>query len=385
MVSYITANTLRYYNQNYNNGSGQQVSNFTNGTDCFATHNSPKYHVGDPAPCNLLVSQGTFGSPYGDCLHGNCFTSPDPCTGGELPSNSPACAAGASMLLTFFGNYGFINSVVPKLTDASISDQWRPSDAWVITPAVRFENDQYGLADTNNPGMNFWFAAAQREFCVNPVTRQPIFKPQPPQSIFVFTPFVGFNCPIDRSTGTPIQTVHPDGTDGILLTNQYPSSYAVSYVLPRISATYTVNPDTVLRFSAGRYAQQPQNYEIQYNTLQPNLASTLLGFIPFGYDSPLHEAQPQFSNNYDFSVEHHFKGTDVAMKVTPYYRYGTDQLYETPNLPSLDVSPSFNAGTLRVAGVELLITKGDFTKNGFSGTFSYTYHECRRNVEQLFE
>jgi hypothetical protein len=42
MVSYITANTLRYYNQNYNNGSGQQVSNFTNGTDCFATHNSPK-------------------------------------------------------------------------------------------------------------------------------------------------------------------------------------------------------------------------------------------------------------------------------------------------------------------------------------------------------
>ncbi|MGA8325214.1 MAG: TonB-dependent receptor [Candidatus Cybelea sp.] len=373
MVSYITANTLRYYNQNYNNGSGQQVSNLTNGTDCFATHNSPRYHVGDPAPCNLLVSQGTFGSPYGDCLHGNCFTSPDPCTGGELPSNSPACAAGASMLLTFFGNYGFINSVVPKLTDASISDQWRPSDAWVITPAVRFENDQYGLADTNNPGMNFWFAAAQREFCVNPITRQPIFKPQPPQSIFVFTPFVGFNCPIDRSTGTPIQTVHPDGTDGILLTNQYPSSYAVSYVLPRISATYTVNPDTVLRFSAGRYAQQPQNYEIQYNTLQPNLASTLLGFIPFGYDSPLHEAQPQFSNNYDFSVEHHFKGTDVAMKVTPYYRYGTDQLYETPNLPSLDVSPSFNAGTLRVAGVELLITKGDFTKNGFSGTFSYTF------------
>ncbi|HEX3457053.1 MAG TPA: TonB-dependent receptor, partial [Candidatus Baltobacteraceae bacterium] len=199
------------------------------------------------------------------------------------------------------------------------------------------------------------------------------FVPQPPQSIYFFTPFVSFKCPVDKSTGTPVQTVHPNGTDGILLTNNYPSSYSVAYVLPRVSATYTVNPDTVLRVSAGRYAQQPQNYEIQYNTAQPNLASTLLGFIPFGYSSPLHEAQPQYSNNYDFSYEHHFKGTDVAMKLTPFYRYATGQLYETPNLPSLGVSPSFNAGTQRVDGVELLVTKGDFTRNGFSGTFSYTY------------
>ncbi len=61
------------------------------------------------------------------------------------------------------------------------------------------------------------------------------------------------------------------------------------------------------------------------------------------------------------------------MKLTPYYRYATNQLYETPDLPSLGVSPSFNAGTQRVDGVELLITKGDFNRNGLSGTFSYTY------------
>lgn len=367
MASYITSTTLRYYNQNYYNTPDQQVSNFTNGSECYATYTSARYQIGDLAPCNKPVSQGTFGDPYGG------FTVEDPCADGKLPADAPACVAGASMRLTYFGNQGFANSVIPKLTNASISDQWRPGDAWNIEPAVRFENDAYGLANTDNPAMNFWFAAAQREFCVNPVTRQPVFEPQPPQSIFVFTPFVGFKCPIDRSTGTPIQTVHPNGTDGILLTNVYPSSYAVAYVLPRISATYTLNPDSVLRFSAGRYAQQPQNYEIQYVTLQPNLASQLLGFIPFGYSSPLHDAQPQFSNNYDFSYEHHVKGTDLAFKVTPYYRYGTNQLYETPNLPSLNVSPSFNAGTLRVDGIELLVTKGDFEKNGFSGTFSYTY------------
>ncbi|MGB6645184.1 MAG: TonB-dependent receptor [Candidatus Cybelea sp.] len=367
MVSYLTSNTLRFFNHNYFNSSDQQVSNFTNGKQCYATSTSFRYKVGDVAPCNRLITQGDFGDPYGS------FNSQDPCADGELPSNAPACVAGASMLLTFFGNNADINAVVPKITSASLSDQWRPNDRLYINPAVRFENDTYGLADTNNPGTNFWFAAAQREFCVNPLTRQPIFVPQPPQFISFFQPFVGFNCPIDRSTGKPVQTVHPNGTDGILLTNVYPSSYTVAYILPRISATYTVNPDTVLRASAGRYAQQPQNYEIQYNTLQPNLASTLLGFIPFGYSSPLHEAQAQYSDNYDVSLEHHYKGTDMAVKVTPYYRYGTDQLYETPDLPSLGVSPSFNAGTLWVAGVELLVTKGDFSKNGFSGTFSYTY------------
>lgn len=367
MVSYLGSNTLRYFNHNYDNTSGQQVSNFTNGSDCYATANSPRYRLGYPAPCNKYVSQGQFGSPYG------YLSSQDPCADGEVPSGTPACLAGASMRLTYLGNMADVNAVAPRLINASLSDQWRPGDPWVINAAVRFENDAYDLADTNNPATNFWFNAAQKEFCVNPVTRQPIFKPQPPQSIYLYTPYVSFKCPLDNSTGTAVQTVHPNGTDGILLTNNYPSSYAVSYVLPRVSATYTVNPDTVLRASAGRYAQQPQNYEIQYNTLQPNLASTLLGFIPFGYSSPLHEAQPQYSNNYDFSLEHHFKGTDLSLKVTPYYRYATDQLYETPNLPSLGVSPSFNAGTLRVDGVELLVTKGDFTKNGLSGTFSYTY------------
>ena len=367
MVSYITSNTLRYYNHNYDNTASQQVSNFTNGSSCYATYTSPRYHVGDPAPCNKYVSQGQFGTPYGG------FSTQDPCADGELSASAPACVAGASMLLTYLGNTADINAVIPKLTSASIADQWRPGDAWNVNASVRFENDAYDLANTNNPATNFWFAAAQREFCVNPVTRQPIFVPQPPQSIFFFAPYVAFKCPIDRSTGTPVQTVHPNGTDGILLTNAYPSTYVQSYVEPRMSATYSVNADTVLRASAGRYAQQPQNYEIQYNTLQPNLAATLLGFIPFGYSSPLHDAQPQYSNNYDVSLEHHFKGTDVAMKLTPYYRWATNQLYESVNLPSLGVSPAFNAGTERVDGIELEVTKGDFNKNGLSGVLSYTY------------
>ncbi len=48
MVYYITSNTLRYANRNYFNTGGQQVSNFTDGTECFATlHGRAIYDVGD--------------------------------------------------------------------------------------------------------------------------------------------------------------------------------------------------------------------------------------------------------------------------------------------------------------------------------------------------
>jgi hypothetical protein len=373
MASFLMSGTLRYYNHNYFNTSSQQVSNFTNGSQCFATSSgagvdpASNYQVGYPAPCNDPITQGSFGAPFG------AFAAQNPCTSGQVPANSPACTSGASMLLTYLGNTADLNTITPKLTDFALTDEWRPNDKLYVSASVRLERDEYDLADTDTPAKNFWFAAAQKEFCVNPVTRDPMFVPQPPQSIFLFQPYVTFNCPIDVSTGTPIQTVHPNGTDGILLTNNYPSAYAQSYAEPRLSATYTLDNDTVLRISAGKYAQQPQNYEIQYNSVEPNLASELLGFIPFGFSSPLHEAEAQFSYNYDFSIEHHISGTDLAFKLTPYYRWATNQLYETVNLPSLGVSPSFNAGTERVDGVELEITKGDFDKNGLAMLLSYTY------------
>ncbi len=368
MLSYMTSSTLRYYNHNYDNIGSLAVSNFTDGAYCYSTKTTGHYPIGHRAPCNLAITQGFFATPYG-----NNLDSQNPCAAGEVPAGSPACRNGAQMDLTYLGNMADYNTVQPKIGGGSIEDQWRPTDRWNVNAALRWENDTFGLANTNNAGANFWFNAAQHEFCVNPVTRQPIFYPQPPQDIRLYQPLVTFNCPIDDSTGTPIQTVHPNGTDGILLTNNYPSQYSLTYFLPRFSLTYTASPDTVFRASVGRYAQQPQNYEIQYATAQPNLASTLLGFIPFGYSSPLHEAQAQFSNNYDASWEQHIRNTDIAFKITPYYRWGTNQLYETVNLPSLGVSPSFNAGTLRVDGVEFMMTKGDFDKNGLSGIFSYTY------------
>ena len=146
MVSYITSNTLRYSNHNYFNTSSQQVSNFTDGSQCFATYATRRYKVGVPAPCNALVSQGTFGAPYGS------FTAEDPCADGELSASAPACEAGASMLLTYLGNSADLNAVVPKLTNARSATSGARAIAWNINASVRFENDTYGLANTEQSG-----------------------------------------------------------------------------------------------------------------------------------------------------------------------------------------------------------------------------------------
>ena len=359
MVSYITSNTLRYYNHNYYNTprpAGQQLHEWLgvlcNLHECALSRrrSGAVQQVREPGSVRQPVRRRGFG--YAGSMRD-----------GDLPASSPACVAGASMLLTYLGNSADINAVMPKITDASLSDQWRPSDAWNVNASVRFENDSYDLADTNNPATNFWFAAAQHEFCVNPVTRQPIFVPQPPQSIFFFTPYVAFNCPIDRSTGTPVQTVHPNGTDGILLTNVYPPTYRQLYVrAARLGDLHGQSRYGAARLRGPlRAAAAKLRDPIQH--LQPNLASSLLGFIPFGYSSPLHEAQAQFSDNYDFSVRASLQGNRRRDEGDARTIAGRPISSTKPsNLPSLGVSPSFNAGTLRVDGVELLLTKGDFSQ-----------------------
>ncbi|MBV9271847.1 MAG: TonB-dependent receptor [Candidatus Eremiobacteraeota bacterium] len=368
-LNYVTSTTFRFNNGNYNNTASQQISNLTNGTQCFAYTSGPgdngidMYNAGDPAPCNDSITQGTFRYP-------NQGQGDNPCTGSAPLAGTPACTAGATWGLTFTGNQGPVNSVTPKFTNLALTDEWKPSDRLDVNASLRFSRDQFVLADTNTPGKNFWYHAAQNEFCYDPATFNPILVPQAPQNASTLQPYVTFNCPVVNG----VQTLHPNGQDGaVLLSNEYPGTWTQTYAEPRFGLTYSLNPDTVLRFSAGRYAQEPQNYEVQYNSAEENLAAELVGFMPFGFFTPLHEAGAQFSNNYDFSVEHHIKGTDMSFKITPFYRWATDQLYETVNVPTLNASPSLNSGTQRNTGVELLFTKGDFNRNGLSGMLSYTY------------
>jgi Carboxypeptidase regulatory-like domain/TonB dependent receptor len=394
-VNYVTSNTLRYNNQNdFNYGGapfndwtgsgGVAVSNLTNGTQCFAAYDANDttalnpdangidvYHAGDVAPCNDPITQGSF-----DALTGNADYGPvqnQNCSGGSNAAiPAAACSAGASWRMTFLGNQADINKVTPKFTNISISDEWKPNERLDINASLRYEHDEYDLTPiAGQPGKDFWFRAAQNEYCYNPKTFQFALIPEPPQFLRDIQPYVTFNCPIDPSDG--VQTVHPDGKNGhILFTDQFNPTYVQNYFSPRLGLTYTIDPNTVLRFSAGRYYQQPQTYQLEYDTAQQNLPALLVGFLQFGFNTPFHPANPQVSDNFDFSYEHQLPGTDIGLKLTPYYRWATNQIYSA-NVPTLALSPGFNSGIERTYGLELQLTKGDFNKNGFAAMFSYTY------------
>ena len=346
-ANYTTATTQSHNNTNFTNALDSIATNYTNGVDCFNPKN------GDRAPCNAASSAGTFASPV-------------------RPVAVPV--PGASWQVTYTGNRGFDREVVPEFTTLALLDRWQPTDKVNAEIGLRGAVYRYLLGDTKSDGQDFWYTAGQHEFCYNPTTSQPYASPAPPASGLPPTLFVGFDCPIDTSIHShPVQTVHPDGKNGhLLLSNTYDPVLTDTALMPRLGVTYSVSSNTVLRFSAGRYAQQPPTYQVQYSAKQNNLAYQLFeAFWQYGFTTPRHDTAVQFSNNYDASFEHRFSGTDESIKISPYFRYATNQIYNIP-LP-FSATGGLNSGTERVDGVELQFTKGDFARNGLSFLFSYTY------------
>ena len=346
-ANYTTAITPSYNNTTFINSTDSIATSYTNGAACF----DPS--TGTRAPCNDASTSGTFAQPV-------------------RPVRVPV--TGASWRITYTGTSGFERQVVPQFMTLGLQDLWNPAERLNVELGLRAAVYRYLLGNTSNDGQNFWYRAGQNEFCYNPQTLQPYVVPAPPASGLPATLFVGFDCPIDQSIpARPVQTVHPDGKDGhLLLSNTYPPEYTVDAITPRLGATYTMSSDTVLRFSAGRYAQQPPIYQIQYQAKQNNLAYQLFrAFWQYGYTTPLHDSQVQFSNNFDASVEHRFKGTSVSFKLTPFYRYATNQIYQIA-LPFSSLG-GLNSGTERVDGIELQLNGGDLSRNGLSFSISYTY------------
>ncbi len=344
-ANYTTASTNRYNNTNFNNFLNTPATNLTNGTECF------NYKTHAVAPCNSRATSGTFANPE---------------PGAAFP--------GAGWEVTYTGNSGFVNNVVPNFTSIALQENWSPNDRLVVNLGLRDESYEYNLANTSDNGQNFWFLAGQREFCYNPATLSPYFIPVPPASGRPPNPFIGFTCPVDNTIPAhPVQTVHPDGKNGhLLLSNQYSPTLTDYAFTPQLGVTYSLNPDTVLRFSAGRFAQEPETYQVQYNAKDNNLAFDLFqAFWQYGYTTPRHDPQVQYSDNYDASYERRFKGTDMSIKLTPYYRYATNQIYSV-FLP-FGLAGGLNSGIERVDGVEMEFTKGDFDKDGLSFILSYTY------------
>ncbi|MGB8266180.1 MAG: TonB-dependent receptor [Candidatus Velthaea sp.] len=270
-----------------------------------------------------------------------------------------AAANGAQWVVTENGQKAQVDNVHPFFSAASLSDQWQVNDNLVVNAGLRYEKFVYALNNSEAPARSFWFQAWNRENCYSPG--------QPLPATFAIDPNTGV--PIDPATGLDF-TSPPTGC--VPMVNSSPQSVSYGALQPRTGLTYKLDPNTVLRASYGRYAQQPGASYQQYNYLQQNSASALAVFLPYGFNSPYHETAPSYSNSYDFSLEKRLKGTDLAFKVTPFYRVTQNELQSIP-IGAQGVVDGLNTGTGRSKGIEFEFTKGDFSRDGLAFQLGYTY------------
>ena len=376
-ASYTTANAIRVYNEQpygafgaaYNPEDNFAVlvnpSDLTHGI-CYAipagaaggaavatTCNNGYLPVGGALPAPTFASLGTLSAP-------NCPS------GLDLNGCASAFTCGGSMCqfyVTGNGQYGEYNNVKPYFTGLSLTDQWRPSDRLSFNLGLRL--DQYAFVGDNTDtgtARTFWFNAFNNDTCYNTVN---------------FTLYDKTTL-TNASTGSPLAITEQCGDAGSSyvaanLQNTSAQSYTYDIWQPRIGATYTVSPDTVLRASFGRYNEQPSAAYQQYDSLQANLPSTLAGFYGLGFRTPGHDVRPPVSYNSDFSIEHHFKGSSVSVKLTPFYRQTSDEIENFYTNTKAGITSGLNAGNQTSEGFEFALTAGDFERNGFAGQLSFAY------------
>ena len=280
---------------------------------------------------------------------------------GTVAVTSPSGAqASAQWLAT---DAGFVNTrlnrVSPAFTAGAVTDQWRPNDRLTLTIGARVENYDDRLSDTSGGAARaFWFNAYNNEYCY-------------------------------KLGGLTPQSYGPGATDAACaakfgagyrqanLRNEQAKNITATIFQPRLGATYSLSPDSVLRGSFGIYARPVNTSWVQYDAVNRDLASFLgANFLSLGYNTPIHNLRPDTSYNADFSLEQHLHGTDVSFKLTPFYRSTRNQLQPVP-IGVGGVVAGFNVGQQTSSGVEFALKKGDFGRDGLAAQLAYTYTHSR--------
>ncbi|MGB8519257.1 MAG: TonB-dependent receptor [Candidatus Tumulicola sp.] len=336
-------------------GLGTVLSSYVgNNGDCY------NFRTGAQWSCFAAGSQGgLFYQTQPGCPHPQ--NSPYIClTPNTAPAGSPAAKAGAHWIMTENGDAAQFDDVRPIFGSLAVTDVWTPNDRLLINLGARVDNFVYKFDDTVSgfPARAFWFNAFNNENCGAPA--------QDPVSRWngsSFTP-----CP----AGFKPMTV-----PGVGLANTVPASTSYWTFSPRLAGTYTLNPDNVLRASAGRYVRAAATSSQEINDRQQDLPDQLSGFYKLGYTTPYHENLPDSSWNYDVSWEHHFHGTNLSFKLSPFYRATSNQVQYFAIDPATGIVSGVNVGKQESSGVELSLQGGDFSRNGLSFSLSYTYTDSR--------
>jgi hypothetical protein len=257
------------------------------------------------------------------------------------------------------GNHGTLNQVKPTFNAYSITDEYQPLDKLLLNLGLRYETFQFQGVPIMTGARPFWFAAYNNAYCGST------------------TPGTGVTPGGFYQTATTAQCgpgTAPLNSSAALAITGGDANYLYHVLEPRVSGTYTMNPNNVFRFSYGRYAQPADTAAEQYNEAQENLPSFLGSiFYPYGFHAAGHNIPPEVSNNYDFSWEHQFKGTDMSMKITPFWRSTQGEQTAFFIDPLQAFVSNIPVGNLTSKGVEFAFNKGDFNRNGLSGQLAFTY------------
>ncbi|HUA07768.1 MAG TPA: TonB-dependent receptor [Candidatus Acidoferrales bacterium] len=349
--SYTTSNAIRDNNEQMLNFAIQPYGYVAvNAADPYSGY-CYSGTGGAAVSCNpeLATPTAQFAT-WGDIAAGAVPALPTTCADPNVASTTCAYLSAEN------GEAGYFNQVTPQFSAFSITDQFQPTDRWLFNVGVRENIYRFvGQNTYEGPARQFWYNAYNLDTCM--VDGQP-----------VDVSSLGVN-PGDCSAAGYTQANLNNDVNG--------STQTFDSFEPRLAMTYTQSPDTVWRGSIGKYSQPPDTATEQYNTLQLDEPFTVLGpvFSPFGRTSPSYPIYPPTSTNADLSFEHRFKGTDLSIKVTPFFRHTENQLQNFFLNQAEGFISELNVGAQSSRGVELQLQKGDFSHNGLAGllSFAYTY------------
>jgi hypothetical protein len=314
------------------------------------------------------------GSGNAVSCYGNAFTATahDAFNGAVADPSDPSqvgtCNGPCTWYVTDHGLTGGYNHGRPVFTSGSITDQFKPSDKWLFDYGLRFDRFSFKGGDTTGlPTRAFFFKAWNIGECV-PTLPGSLPQPKPGDP--------SLPCMDPSNFGGPGNPNNPGALTFVpaILTNKPNDVQTYSYVEPRFGGTFAVNPDNVIRFNYGLYVESPSTAYEQYDSQQQDLPGfDGPNFYGFGFKTTSHPVAPEQSYNLDASWEHHFAGTDMSFKLTPYLRKTKDQIENFVLEQKTGFISGFNAGNQTADGVEFALSKGDFSRNGFAFDFSYTY------------
>jgi outer membrane receptor protein involved in Fe transport len=243
------------------------------------------------------------------------------------------------------GANGALNSVAPAFTNVALSDTFKPNDRLSINAGIRLEDFSYNLQPTNTLGNQLFVNDYNASHCVGGLT--------------VST----------RTRGTPC----PAGTAPTALSANSPAKRDYAHIFsPRFGATYTLDSNTVVRASYGRFTQPAETSAVDATNLQSGAPSGPF-YANFGFASYARSVEPEISYNTDFSFEHAMPQSGLQFKLSPFFRRTTNEFVSILVDPKTNFIANINGLNRKTSGFEFALTKGDFARNGLTAQLAYTY------------